>query len=265
MRERQSSPDAGQIARIEEASLNATVVPEQQLYNGWVVRWADSAAKRARSVNILAPSSVPLDERLDYVAGIYKRHNLPLLFRVADACPDVMLESDLAARGFEAFGHTLVMTASMRQANDIAAQQERGARQLRTVDEQVFAAQVGRIKGADAQHIAEHALRLSSVAVPKQMLLAYDDQVCVGAALGVFDGKLMGIFDVVCDAAHRRQGVAAQLLRAQLQEGDKQGSTQAYLQVETGNQPARALYARYGFTNHHQYWYMSLAEGRGDQ
>ncbi|HEX7747227.1 MAG TPA: GNAT family N-acetyltransferase [Bordetella sp.] len=265
MQAHQHVPDAGQIARIEEAALNATVVPEQQLYNGWVVRWADSAAKRARSVNILAPSTVALDERLDYVAGIYKQHDLPLLFRLAEGCPDSTLEGALAARGFKSFGHTLVMTASMRHANDIAARQEQGTRQLRAVDEQTFAAQVGRLKGASAQYIAEHALRLSSVAVPKQMLLAYTGQVCVGAALGVFDGKLMGIFDVISDPAHRRQGIAAQLLRAQLQEGDKQGAAQAYLQVETSNQPARALYARYGFTNHHQYWYMSLASGHDDR
>ena len=265
MQAHQGLPDAGQIARIEEASLNATVVPEQQLYNGWVVRWADSAAKRARSVNILAPSTVALDERLDYVAGIYKQHDLPLLFRLAEGCPDSTLEGALAARGFKSFGHTLVMTASMRRANDTAARQEQGARQLRAVDVQTFAAQVGRLKGASAQYIAEHALRLSSVAVPKQMLLAYTGQVCVGAALGVFDGKLMGIFDVISDPAHRRQGIAAQLLRAQLQEGDKQGAAQAYLQVETSNQPARALYARYGFTNHHQYWYMSLASGHDDR
>lgn len=265
MQASQGLPDAGQIARIEEASLNATVVPEQQLYNGWVVRWADSLAKRARSVSILAPSAVPLDERLNYVSGIYGRHKLPLLFRLADRCPDATLEGALAARSFKSFGHTRVMTASMRRANDLAVQQEEGARQLRAVDVQTFAAQVGRIKGSGAQYIAEHALRLSSVAVPKQMLLAYDGQDCVGAALGVFDGKLMGIFDVICDAARRRQGIAAQLLRAQWQEGDRQGATQAYLQVETGNQPARALYARYGFTNHHQYWYMSLAGGQDDQ
>lgn len=265
MQATQDSPDAGQIARIEEASLNATVVPEQQLYNGWVVRWADSSAKRARSVSILALSCVPLDERLDYVAGIYKRYGLRLLFRLADGCPDATLEAALAARGFKSFGHTLVMTASMRHANDIAARQEQGAMLLRSVDVQTFAAQVGRLKGSRAQYIAEHALRLSSVAVPKQMLLAYDGQACVGAALGVFDGKLMGIFDVISDAARRRQGIATQLLRAQLQEGDKQGILQAYLQVETGNQPARALYARYGFTNHHQYWYMSLAGDQDDQ
>lgn len=258
-------PGAGQIARIEEASLNATVVPEQQLYAGWVVRWAKSAAKRARSINVLAPSSVPLDERLDYVAGIYRRHDLPLIFRVADSCADPTLEAALALRGFKSFGHTRVMAVPMQVAIDIASRQEPGALQVRPVDARTFAAQVGRLKNSHPQYVAEHTLRLSSVAVPKQMLLAYTGQVCVGAALGVFDGKLMGIFDVISDPAHRRQGIAAQLLRAQLQEGDKQGAAQAYLQVETSNQPARALYARYGFTNHHQYWYMSLASGHDDR
>ncbi|WP_019937419.1 GNAT family N-acetyltransferase [Bordetella sp. FB-8] len=256
---------AAQIARIEEASLNATVVPEQQLYNGWLVRWADSAAKRARSINILAPSAAPLDERLDYVAHIYKRHDLPLIFRLTDACPDVDLQETLSQRGFKSFGHTLVMTASMRQANEFAARQQQGTWQLRPADVQTFAAQVGRLKGSSAQYIAEHALRLSSVAVPSQMLLAYHGRACVGAALGVFDGALMGIFDVISDAAQRRQGIATQLLRAQLQEGARRGISQAYLQVETVNQPARTLYARYGFTNHHQYWYMSPAGGQDDQ
>jgi ribosomal protein S18 acetylase RimI-like enzyme len=256
---------ARRIARIEEAALNATAVPEQQLYNGWLVRWADSSAKRARSVSVLAPCALPLDERLEYVAGIYARHGLPLIFRLADACPDAALEHALAERGFKSYGHTLVMSASMGHASDLAACREQDSRQLQPADAQAFAAQVGRLKGSRAQYVAEHARRLSSVAVPKQMLLAYDGHDCVGAAMGVFDGGLMGIFDVVSDAGRRRQGIAAQLLREQLREGGRQGAVQAYLQVETGNQPARALYARYGFTNHHQYWYMSLAGGQGDQ
>lgn len=258
-------PDAGRIARIEEASLNATVVPEQQLYAGWVVRWADSSAKRARSVNILAPSAVPLDERLDYVAGIYERHGLPLLFRLADGCPDATLEAALASRGFKPFGHTRVMAVPMQIAVDIASRQEPGALLVRPADAPTFAMEVGRLKGSRAQHIAEHTLRLSSVAVPKQMLLAYDGRACVGAALAVFDGRLMGIFDVISDPARRRQGIAAQLLRAQLREGGRQGVSLAYLQVEADNLPACALYARYGFTNHHQYWYLSLAGDQGDQ
>ncbi|HEY0295604.1 MAG TPA: GNAT family N-acetyltransferase [Bordetella sp.] len=259
MQENRKTPGAVDVTRIEEASLNATVVPEQQLYHGWLVRWAQSSAKRARSVSILSPSPVALDERLAYVNGIYARHGLPLLFRFTDACPDAALEPALHARGFKAYGNTLVMAVSMQAAADAAARQGQGALQLRVADTRTFAAQVGRLKGSSPEYIAEHALRLASVAMPKQALLAYDGTDCVGAALGVFDGGLMGIFDVISDAARRRQGIAAQLLQAQLQEGLRQGARQAYLQVEAGNQAARTLYARYGFTEHHQYWYRSLA------
>jgi len=256
------SSDAASIARIEEASLNATVVPEQQLYNGWLVRWAPSAARRARSVNILSPSAVSLDERLEYVAGIYERSGLPLIFRLTDACPDPALEPALESRGFTAYDKTLVMAVSMRDAAGIAARQGQGGLELRSADVRTFAAEVGRLKGSDPEYIAEHAMRLSSVAVPRQPLLAYDGQACVGAALGVFDGSLMGIFDVISDAGRRRQGIATQLLQAQLQEGLARGARQAYLQVETANHAAQALYARYGFAEHHQYWYRSMA---GDQ
>lgn len=256
------SSDAASIARIEEASLNATVVPEQQLYNGWLVRWAQSAAKRARSINILSPSPVPLDERLEYAAGIYERSGLPLIFRLTEACPDPTLEPALEARGFTAYGKTLVMAVPMRDAAGIAARQEQGSLALRTADVHTFAAEVGRFKGSSSEYIAEHAMRLSSVAVPTQRLLAYDGQTCVGAALGVFDGGLMGIFDVISDAGRRRQGIATQLLQAQLQEGLAWGARQAYLQVETANHAAQALYARYGFAEHHQYWYRAMA---GDQ
>lgn len=253
------SPHAACIARIEEASLNATVVPEQQLYNGWLVRWAQSSARRARSINILSPSPLPLDERLAYVAGIYQRKGLPLIFRLTEACPDPALEPALEARGFKAYDQTLVMAVPMRDAAGIAARREQGTLDLRSADVGTFAAEVGRFKGSSPEYIAEHAMRLSSVAVTTQPLLAYDGQTCVGAALGVFDGGLMGIFDVISDAGRRRQGIATQLLQAQLREGLARGAQQAYLQVETGNHAAQALYARYGFTEHHQYWYRSMA------
>jgi ribosomal protein S18 acetylase RimI-like enzyme len=251
--------DAAAIARIEEASLNATVVPEQQLYNGWLVRWAQSSAKRARSINILSPSSVSLDERLEYVAGIYERSGLPLIFRLTESCPDPALEPALEARGFTAYGHTLVMAAPMRDAAGIAAQQEQGTLELRCADVRTFADEVGRLKSSSLEYITEHAMRLSCIGVPKQPLLAYDGPSCVGAALAVFDGSLMGLFDVISDAGRRRQGIASQLLQAQLQKGLELGARQAYLQVEKGNHAALALYARYGFTEHHQYWYRSMA------
>ena len=44
--------------RLEEAALNATAVSAQLLHDGWLVRFAPSAAKRVRSINVLGLSHV---------------------------------------------------------------------------------------------------------------------------------------------------------------------------------------------------------------
>lgn len=43
------------IFRLEEAALNATVVREQMLYDGWLVRWAPSQGA-ARPLSRICPS-----------------------------------------------------------------------------------------------------------------------------------------------------------------------------------------------------------------
>jgi ribosomal protein S18 acetylase RimI-like enzyme len=248
--------DSAAVARIEEASLNATTVLEQQLYRGWLVRWAPSAAKRARSINILSPSAVALDERLEYVASVYERARLPLIFRLTHACPDPALEPELEKRGYQAYGRTLVMTVPLDdiESNDGASTHLR----LYETDVETFAREVGKMKGASAPYVAEHAQRLAAIAVPKRPLLAYSDNVCVGAALAVLDDALVGVFDVIADATLRRQGIATALLRSQFQDAARRGARQAYLQVESGNDAAHRLYERFGFTHHHDYWYRSL-------
>ena len=57
---RASSDDARDRLRVrlEEAALNATAVSAQLLHDGWLVRFAPSAAKRVRSINVLGLSHV---------------------------------------------------------------------------------------------------------------------------------------------------------------------------------------------------------------
>ncbi|WZB62674.1 hypothetical protein WJ970_04170 [Achromobacter xylosoxidans] len=82
--------------RLEEAALNATAVSAQVLYDGWLVRFAPSAAKRVRSINVLGLSTRPLDERLAYCSSLYARRGLPMLFRLTSIGPDFSLDDELA-------------------------------------------------------------------------------------------------------------------------------------------------------------------------
>lgn len=249
-----ASPARAGLLRMEEASLNATAVREQQLYDGWLLRWAPSAAKRARSVNVLAPSAAPLDERLDFARALYARHGLPLVFRLTELCPDPGLDEALGERGFTAYDETFVMSAPVRA---LTAVQVAGPLRFRQADASGFAAEVGRLRGVQTAQVGEHAQRLLGLAVRTLPVLAYADGVCVGAALGVLDGDLMGVFDVSTHSGFRRRGIATALMNHLMACAAQHGITQVYLQVEPGNAAARSLYARLGYTDRYRYWYRS--------
>src|SRR5262249_13671156 len=68
--------------RIEELSLNSSAPPGQLLYDGWVVRLLRGKAKRARSVNAVYESTVPLAEKIPYCERLYEAAALPAIFRI---------------------------------------------------------------------------------------------------------------------------------------------------------------------------------------
>ncbi|WP_238913163.1 GNAT family N-acetyltransferase [Achromobacter insolitus] len=243
-------------ARLEEAALNATAVASQVLYDGWLVRFAPSLAKRVRSINVLGLSTRPLDERLAYCSSLYARHGLPMVLRITSIGPDFSLDAELESRGYILTGETRVMFTPLAPRP--------GARSdllFNIVDTARFAAAVGAMRNSESGHIAEHGARLQGLAVDISPVLATDATgQCVAAGLAVRDGDLLGLFDIVTDPGQRRKGYAAALIEHLLAIGAAGGATTAYLQVEPENTAARALYGRYGFKDCYAYWYRLPAE-----
>lgn len=248
----------GELLRLEEAALNATAVRQQMLYEGWLVRWSPSRVKRVRSISVLGLSTTGLDERLAHCADWYARHRLPLLFRLTSLCADPSLDGALQARGFMAYEHTRVMAGPIPAGTSPLST----ALRVEPVDAQTFCTAVGWLRGSSDVDISEHAARVDALAVDKLCVLARDAQGdCIAAALAVFDGGLMGIFDVVTSAQRRGQGIATQLMHYLMACASRRGARQAYLQVEPQNVAARALYARLGMSDRYEYWYRSLPDG----
>jgi len=243
-------------ARLEEAALNATAVNAQVLYDGWLVRFAPSPARRVRSVNVLGLSTRPLDERLAYCSSLYARHGLPMVLRITSIGPDFSLDAELESRGYTFTGETRVMSTPLAPRTCA-----RGDLHFKNVDAGRFAAAVGAMRGSSAGHIGEHQARLLGLAVDIQPVLAIDAAGhCVAAGLAVRDDDLLGLFDIVTDPGQRRKGYAAVLVEHLLAEGAAGGAKTAYLQVEPENTAARALYGRYGFKDCYAYWYRLPAE-----
>lgn len=75
------------------------------------------------------------------------------------------------------------------------------------------------------------------------------------AAIGrcVVDGRWASFAAVEVDPARRRRGLATAVMAALARRALDEGASAAWLQVETDNAGARALYAGMGFAAHHAY------------
>ena len=74
------------------------------------------------------------------------------------------------------------------------------------------------------------------------------DDVC-GFAGYWYDGEDAEIMDVGVGKAYQRQGIAAAMMTWLIDKAQQQGSQRVLLEVSVENDPAIALYRRFGFTN----------------
>jgi [ribosomal protein S18]-alanine N-acetyltransferase len=77
--------------------------------------------------------------------------------------------------------------------------------------------------------------------------VARADGVVVGFAGMLFTGGDGHVTTIAVDVAHRRQGIASDLLAALAHDARRRGVDALTLEVRAGNEPAIALYRRFGF------------------
>jgi len=86
--------------RIEDAALNAWPALEQEIYDGWLLRFAGGYTKRANSVNVRYPSRLLFDEKIRYCEKVYAEKGLPLIFRLPAFLTPLELDAALARYGY---------------------------------------------------------------------------------------------------------------------------------------------------------------------
>jgi GNAT superfamily N-acetyltransferase len=94
-------------------------------------------------------------------------------------------------------------------------------------------------------------------AIPSRRLLVslLDSGQAVACGLGVLENRYFGLFDLVTDPDKRNKGYGTQVVSGLLSWAQEQGAKHAYLQVMRKNEPARHLYAKFGFEDVYRYWY----------
>jgi ribosomal protein S18 acetylase RimI-like enzyme len=239
------TPDA---RRIEELSLNSSAPPGQLLYDGWVIRLLRGKAKRARSVNAVYASSAPLDEKIPYCERLYESCALPPIFRITPFSQPADLEAALGRRGYESFDRTSV------EATPIDRAKLNGA-EAPSMELSSWVEAVGELRHSPVAHRSSHLARLEGMPLAKRAVAIRSQGRVLATGLTIVEGDCAGLFDIITHEEARRQGHARAVVSSLLRLAWELGARYAYLQVEEGNDPARRLYAQFGFEQKYLYWY----------
>ncbi|MFE4670076.1 GNAT family N-acetyltransferase [Streptomyces sp. NPDC056716] len=243
-RRRGPSATYGELARVSSRAWRPL---ESERLGDWELRAAAGFTRRANSVLPLGDPGRPLDAALDAVRDWYGARGLPAYIQTATGAEGTqeLLCARLAEQGW---------------VREVSAELWIGA--LAPVADRAEGAGVTLARAADAGWLARYQRKgVSEVALrvlgsgPSVWFASVPGEGAAPAAIGrcVVDGRWAGFAAVEVDPALRRRGLATEVMAALARRALTEGASAGWLQVETDNTEARALYGRLGFGAHHTY------------
>ncbi|MFJ9629800.1 GNAT family N-acetyltransferase [Streptomyces sp. NPDC101175] len=231
---------------------------ESERLGEWELRAAAGFTRRANSVLPLGDPGLPLDAALTAVRRWYGDRGLPAYVQTATGAEGTQ---ELLCAELERRGWTRAVTAELWV----------GA--LAPVADRADPAGVVLSRTADDAWLARYQRKgVSEVALkvlgggPSVWFATVPGEGAEPAAIGrcVVDGRWAGFAAVEVDPALRRRGLASLVMAALASRALEEGASAAWLQVETDNTGARALYSGMGFAAHHAYHHYREPDSTGD-
>jgi ribosomal protein S18 acetylase RimI-like enzyme len=236
------------VRRLEQMAFLTLPAMEEERYDGWVLRWAKHGPRRTNSANLIALSSLPIEEKIGYCEDWFGAHESPPIFRLTPLA-EPLLDGALHERGYLKTSPTDVMTApigSFRADDSVVVTAEPSAAWLRAVEG----------KSAVAPEVIDRlAARLTRGAGQRRFasIGPADSPAAVGMGID-FDGYTT-IYNMHTQPAARRRGYARAILETLLFHGATAGSRRAFLQVTQANDAAQRLYRSAEFSPIYSYSY----------
>ncbi|GGS26376.1 GNAT family N-acetyltransferase [Streptomyces griseoviridis] len=254
-RRRGPAASYGELARIAARGWRPV---ESERLGDWELRAASGFTRRANSVLPLGDPGLPLDEALTAVRHWYDARGLPAYVQTATGGEGTQegLCAELERRGWTREVSAELWTGNLAPVADRPG--GAGVVLSRTADE-------GWLARYQRKGVSEVALKVLGAGASVWFASVPGPDGDGPAAIGrcVVDGRWAGFAAVEVDPARRRRGLATTVMAALARRALEEGASAAWLQVETDNAGARAMYARSGFAAHHAYHHYRAPEETG--
>jgi len=240
------------IDELEVIASKGWRAPEEEWLGGWLLRAAQGFTGRANSALAAGDPGSPLAEAVLAVRRWYAERDLPAMFAVPYPLGrpgDSDIDRFLGQHGWGIRADpAVVMTAP---AAAVALPQLAERVDMHPEPTRAWLDHY-RYRGQRLPPIARQLL----VSAPFQAFASIrrDGEIVAIGRVAVTDGW-GGLTAVEVHPGHRRSGLATAITAALAAAAAARGAANLYLQVAVGNQAARALYTRAGFTEHHGYHY----------
>ncbi|MGY1742465.1 MULTISPECIES: GNAT family N-acetyltransferase [unclassified Blastococcus] len=215
----------------------------------WLLRAAGGFTGRANSALVVGDPGRPLPEAVEAVTRWYAGHGL----RPTVQLPGIQARAAgaaFAAACWERDEDVLVLTTPLpapRIAPEVPVI-------LSPAPDEAWLAGY-RHRGRPLPPAARRVLTDAEDVVFAAVRLAPEPAPLAAVARGVVTDGWLGVSALTVDEAHRRQGLATAVMAALYRWAAGRRARWAYLQVAASNEPARTLYRRDGFIEHHRYHY----------
>lgn len=238
------------VVSLERIAAQGWQARDTRWLGDWLLRADGGFTGRANSVLPLGAPDRPLDDALAAVRDWYGARGLTPRFAVPSPAADG-LGGALVDRGWRHAWGARVMVAPLHTLPAVGAA---GPEVRVTPAPSPGWRAAYHYRGGGSLPTSAVDLLLRADVVGFAQVVDGPDVVAIGRGT-VVDGWL-GITAVEVAATHRRRGLATAVLAGLAGWAVRHDATDAYLQVDTTNDVAAAMYLRAGFVDHHTYDYV---------
>jgi ribosomal protein S18 acetylase RimI-like enzyme len=230
-----------QVAEIEAAAVRSWPALETADIEGWLWRFASGGSLRANSVSTLSFRGSDVEAAVRDAERRYRVKGLPCLFTVTEVSEPGDLDGRLAAMGY-ALGE-----AHVTMAKAIAGSPMRSPADVLLSGDPTLEWLTVYLGGLSPNRREVAPAILAGLPTRRVHFSCRRAGAVVGSGLSVADGNLASVQCMATLATARRQGCARAVLAAIEAWAAAEGCTHLYLQAETANTAAIALYETFGF------------------